>query len=717
MGQVADRTGARFGVFEVDFASGELRKRGIRIPIQAQPLEILRILIERPGEVVTRGELRDRLWPADTFVDFEHSLNSSVKKLRQAIGDSSDNPRFVETLSRRGYRFIAPVQELAIAEAGDIEASLDGRERVQALPEAPGRVSSEERRHGFRFFAIAGLCLLLLPALYWLFPASAPKAARLLQLTHSVAVDEWGGLVTDGARLFFLERERDHWNVVQTSTSGGPVEKFPAPFRNTKILDVAPDLSELLVASFVERGSEMPLWIMPAQGGAPRRVGDVTCTLARWMPGGRQILFGKGKDLFVVSSDGSGSRTFLRTAGNPWSPSWSPDGRRLRFTVLDPGPGKATSALWEVSADGQMAHPILADHGDPRGDCCGSFSTDGRFFLFSSYRGGHAGIWAVREGTGFPRRIRRAPVLLTEGPGAFWNAVPGRDGKRFFLFGSRPGLDELSRYEIKTKRLARYMPEIPLAGASYSRDGKWIAYTVGPDPESTIWRSRADGSERRQLTFPALHAHRPTWSADGSRIAFQGELAGGAPRVYVVPSEGGASRPIAGEGTQAFPDWSPDGKSLALTVYSDLAEFSPTAIVLVDPATGRIAKLQGSGNLISPKWSPDQSAMAALSADQKKLRIFDLRAATWTEMASGVLLTGLNWSADGAFLYFQDLLEKDQPVYRLHIADGGRERVADFRGDDLGGVSRIGFAGLTPSGDLLVLLRRGHADVYALDLE
>ena len=103
------------------------------------------------------------------------------------------------------------------------------------------------------------------------------------------------------------------------------------------------------------------------------------------------------------------------------------------------------------------------------------------------------------------RRIRRAPVLLTEGPGAFWNAVPGRDGKRFFLFGARPGLDELSRYEIKTKRLARYMPDIPLAGATYSRDGKWIAYTVGPDPESTIWSGRADGTERRIPADAASH--------------------------------------------------------------------------------------------------------------------------------------------------------------------------------------------------------------------
>src|SRR5438876_1098859 len=322
---IADRTSARFGVFEVNFASGELRKRGIKIPIQAQPLEILRILVERPGEVVTRRELRERLWPADTFVDFEHSLNSSVRMLRRALGDSSDNPRFVETLSRRGYRFIAPVRELSSDENEDSAPRPRATEEQDVLPR---RTSSRAiGRTALLSTTLLGLAML---AAYCLFPASAPKAVRLLQLTHSVAVDEWGGLVTDGARLFFLERERDHWNVVQTSTSGGPVVRFPAPFRSTRILDVSPDLSELLVASFIERGSEMPLWIMPAQGGAPRRVGDVKGTLARWMPGGRQILYGKGKDLFVVNNDGSGSRTLLRTSGDPLSPSWSPDGRRLR---------------------------------------------------------------------------------------------------------------------------------------------------------------------------------------------------------------------------------------------------------------------------------------------------------------------------------------------------------------------------------------------------
>src|SRR5215831_19913994 len=99
----------RFGVFEVDLQAGELRKAGLRVKLQEQPLQLLAALLQRPGEVVTREDLRQKLWPADTFVDFDHSLNSAVKKLRQALGDDPNNPRFIETIPRRGYRLIVPV--------------------------------------------------------------------------------------------------------------------------------------------------------------------------------------------------------------------------------------------------------------------------------------------------------------------------------------------------------------------------------------------------------------------------------------------------------------------------------------------------------------------------------------------------------------------------------------------------------------------------------
>jgi cholera toxin transcriptional activator len=100
-----------FGLFEIDLAAGELRKNGLRVHLQEQPFQILQVLLERPGEVVTRDDLRRRLWPADTFVDFDHSLNTAIKKVREALGDSANSPMYVETLARRGYRFIAGVEK------------------------------------------------------------------------------------------------------------------------------------------------------------------------------------------------------------------------------------------------------------------------------------------------------------------------------------------------------------------------------------------------------------------------------------------------------------------------------------------------------------------------------------------------------------------------------------------------------------------------------
>jgi cholera toxin transcriptional activator len=101
---------ARFGVFELDLNSGELRKSGVKLRLQEQPFQVLALLLERAGEVVTRDELRQKLWPSDTFVDFDHSLNTAINKVREALGDSASTPRYVETLARRGYRFVAPVQ-------------------------------------------------------------------------------------------------------------------------------------------------------------------------------------------------------------------------------------------------------------------------------------------------------------------------------------------------------------------------------------------------------------------------------------------------------------------------------------------------------------------------------------------------------------------------------------------------------------------------------
>jgi cholera toxin transcriptional activator len=122
---------ARFGLFELDLSAGELRKSGVKLRLQEQPFQVLALLLERAGEVVTREELQQKLWPSDTFVDFDHSLNTAINKVREALGDSASNPRYVETLARRGYRFIAPVQADAV-----------GDSPRHAIPLSSGSVSS-----------------------------------------------------------------------------------------------------------------------------------------------------------------------------------------------------------------------------------------------------------------------------------------------------------------------------------------------------------------------------------------------------------------------------------------------------------------------------------------------------------------------------------------------------------------------------------------------
>src|SRR5258708_24225192 len=140
--------GTRFGAFEVDLRSGELYKHGIRLKLQDQPFQVLVLLLEHPGDVVTRDELRHKLWPADTFVDFDTGLNSAIKKLRDVLSDSAEQPRYIETLPRRGYRFIAQVEN------GDLPVSAAREENpAPVLPVVP----TPEGRNKHRFGVAAGV--------------------------------------------------------------------------------------------------------------------------------------------------------------------------------------------------------------------------------------------------------------------------------------------------------------------------------------------------------------------------------------------------------------------------------------------------------------------------------------------------------------------------------------------------------------------------------
>jgi len=233
----------QFGRFELDLNARELRKSGVRIKLQEQPFQILAMLLERPGAIVTREELQKRLWPQDTFVDFDLSLNSAVKKLRQALGDDSKNPRFIETLYRRGYRFIGQANGAVTLEPASV-SPLPSEGRVDSVS-GPATTRKTIRR---LLAWIVPVLLVVIAIVIWLSrPSPPPRITGYTQITH-------GGLfkqviVTDGERLYFDQSQGDHFGAAQVSVRGGESAEIAVPFRTVFIGDIATDGSALLVFS------------------------------------------------------------------------------------------------------------------------------------------------------------------------------------------------------------------------------------------------------------------------------------------------------------------------------------------------------------------------------------------------------------------------------------------------------------------------------------
>lgn len=698
----------RFGVFEVDLRAGELRRNGSKVKLQEQPFQILAILLERPGEVVTREDIQKKLWSEDTFVDFEHSLATAVKKLREALGDSADNPRFIETLPRRGYRFIYPVGNVAPVSPPAVGTGLVRPREGSALPYLAGGVLVA-LTVALLALNVAGLRDRLLGR-----TAATPKVSRFVQLTSSgrvgyevASMEVFPAVVTDGARLYFTEwTERDQ-RLAFVSAAGGEIRPIDLPMdlASPAVLDISPDGSQLLIRGFLMAEAEAALWLLPTAGGAPLRVGNVLAHAAAWSRDGRSIFYGQGNALFVTEVGSHESRKLRDLEGRAFWLRASPDGSRLRFTHRDTRTG--TLSLWEINTGGTNLHALLAEWTKPPGDCCGQWTPDGRFLVFQSYRDGRANIWALRE------KSSGTPTPVTAGPLDLYSPVPSRDGKKLFVVGVQ-GRSETMKYDPALREFVPFLPGRARGSLFFSRDRNWI---VEIDAQGILWRMKADGSQRLQLTSLPLQATLfPNWSPDSTQIAFVGTTAGGLTKIYLVSRDGGTPRQVLPEErSETDPDWSPDGN---LLVFGRLPEYMaeasmPKAIHLVDLRTGKVSTLPGSEGLFSPHWSPDGRYIAAMPLKADRAMLFDFTAGRWEDLV--VRRThNPQWSRDSKYLYAQDW---PREIFRVRIADGRVEPVAgerDFRRSD---VRNFGFLSLAPDESPLVGVEHALADLYALDWE
>jgi Tol biopolymer transport system component/DNA-binding winged helix-turn-helix (wHTH) protein len=712
----------QFGVFEADLKSGELRRSGVHIRLQSQPFKLLAALLEQPGEVVTRDALQLQLWDADTTVDFDHSLGIAVNKLREALGDHAENPRFVETLAKRGYRFIAPVKTLEPQ-----PAPLLAPQSAESAHVALSGTAASAPLAAWRWTAAALACLCLALGVILFLRPPARKPYQVEQVTYSghvltndiqdLEVESFSSSASDGARLYFSQMDNGNLDLAVALAANGEtgLVHLPSEIGAPLIGSLAPDGSKLILHSHLEAEPEQPLWIVPTLGGAARRVPNVLAHDATWMPDGRHLLIANGNELTVVGADGSDPRKLIATPGLAFWLRWSPDGKRLRFTLRDPK--RQITELWEVTAEGGDLHPLLPGWSQPASECCGSWTSDGQEFVFQSRhndQSDHDEIWALREEPWYLRD--RKPRQITNGPLNYEAPSTSPGSHRIYFVGENAQIELLHALPGSSAFIALEQNLSAADLAEYSSDGQWVAWLNAAD--SSLWRSRIDGSERVELTTPPLRIFTMKWSPDNRRLALMAKEPGMPWKLYLIDSEGGKPTPLLNEDrNEADPDWSADGQSIIFgRLPSRMDSRQPKAIYLLNLQTHKVTEIPGSTGLFSPRLSPDGRYIAAMRLDQRALLLFDRAQERWTTLSThGV--GDPAWSHDGRSLYFQDFLEKGKPIYRIAVPAGEPQLVATIA--DLRPIAATDYRliGLAP-GDLpVVSAHTSTVNLYGLDLD
>jgi len=520
------------------------------------------------------------------------------------------------------------------------------------------------------------------------------------------------GLFTDGSELYFSEL-MDGRNVLSAiATSGGAIRQIPTPFANSLPVDLSPDGKELLVLAYDGVQDERNLWIVPVSEGVPRPVGNIRCHAAAWSPDGRSIAYATGKSIYITQDRGVTSNELGSYHAIPLALRWSVHGTYLRFLLQDPRTLQAVPQ--ELILDrGSQPEPDLMP-ALPGGKSYDNWAWvrwgPDLFLAADSQDEGH--IWIFKgQGTSWIRP--RKPAELKTGLGHILGISADPGTGKLFVIGATAGRDELIRSYPGSHEFAPFLPGLSALALDFSPDGRWITYVKMPD--HTLWVSRVDGTQARQLTAQTLHVELPRWSPDGRQIAFTADQPAKPWRIFIVPWTGGAVQEAShSSDNQGAPTWSPDGKSLS---YANVRcqEARDCAVHRIDLSTGKVSTLPGSNGFRTARWSPDGRFIAALQPQRRELYLFDLATQRWRRLASGMNGDDLAWSRDSRYLY-TDRPTGDRPeIVRVPLRGGRVQALVDLSSlSKLSGKFDSWFC-LTPDGSLLLTRLLNSSDIYAVN--
>ena len=722
MTRATEQKQVAFGRFEADLRTGELWRGSVRIHLPAQPFKVLHLLIESAGQIVTKEQLQERIWNKNTNVDFERAIAGSINKIRDALGDSADDPKYIETLPKRGYRFIAKVVStdtgLLLPDTGPASAgvaSTGGALELTRPPESPvespvsrpasAQVAVRHMHYAGFFWSLVAVACVQAAVLSWLLLGGSPVQPEVNQLTYDSPLsagppnpNNLPMLVTDGAFLYATARVEGKPTLAAISIGTGNIQRLAVAqeFSSATLLDISKEGGKLLVLRRSDSSVEQPLWVLPTSGGSALRVGNVMAHAATWMPDGKSILYATGNEIWTVRVGDGISTRFLTLPGAVFWPRWSPDGKVLRFTVIDAS--SHASSIWEMRHNLQIAKPLGSIGRDRGSACCGTWSVDGRDYIFQISRDRGIDLWELSRSLGEERLTR-----LTYGPDRYFSPLADRLGDRLYFLGTDE-FTQMQRFDRSAKRITA-APSFLLNATrvEYSPDGKTVAWT---DANGGLLRASAsDGSNRLQLTPPEYEVFAAHWSPDGTQLALMARKPGAPWALYSENASGGQIIELLKEDQNvADPSWSADGKKIVYGREPDLMgkDKGQRQLYTLDIASRRTQPLEGSTGLFSPRWSPDGKWIAALSLDQTRLMLYNVLNGVWGVLAASSAADPV-WSRDSRSLYVHAFLADEQPLLRIAVPSGQVEVVATLQDLRSKNAENFFFSGLTSTDEPLLL--------------
>lgn len=546
----------RFGPFEADLSARELWKEGQKVRLQEQPFRILAFLLQQPGKILTREELQQSLWPANTFVEFDHGLNTAIKKIRQALDDSADAPQFIETLPRQGYRFLAS---------------------VEALP-APEVKPSQTRIPGW--FALVFAAIVLGSTSAWFLFRSEPE-----DRIEPIPVTTYGGAETgptlspDGTQVAFT------WDGEKQNNFDIYVKRIGSEVAQRLTTDPALDFGAAwspdgrLIAFLRPLTPDTTgVFLISPAGGQERQVGEVSVEedfmigpYLAWSPDSKWIfsvdkMTNDSPFLITLLSVETGQKRRLtnppKGAGGDFYPALSPDGSKLAFTRFGPGPNNTLNVL-SLSPGMRAVGEFKTLYSDDRWIASSSWMPDGREVLFTlgTHYSEDPMLWRIAaSGRAAARRLGFA------GAGSCCATFSG-DGRRLVYSRISCPLN-LYRFDLRDK--VQTGTSVKLANSTrttgepdYSPDGGKIVFTSWRSGAPEIWVCDRDGLNIEKLTsFGARELQYPRWSPDGREIAFSMRRRGSSNSgIFTVRADGSRlSRLTTGPANDAYPAWSRDAR-------------------------------------------------------------------------------------------------------------------------------------------------------------